>query len=138
MTIHLIKLCVGAETLEDLEAWQTRQMKTLPNPVHHTRMSPKRAEEVLAGGSIYWVIRNRICVRQRIVDIRTGPDETGRSMCELVFDPELIPVTPRPKKPFQGWRYFKTGDAPPDLNPGAKASDLPVALDTALKDAMVW
>ena len=138
MTIHLIKLCVGAESLEDLEAWQARQMKTLPNPVHHTRMSPKRAEEVLAGGSMYWVIRNRICVRQRIVDIRTGTDETGRSMCELVFDPELVPVAPRPKKPFPGWRYFKTGDAPPDLKPGAKASDLPVALDTALKDAMVW
>lgn len=138
MTIHLIKLCVGAENLEDLEAWQARQMKSIPNPVHHTRMSPKCAEELLAGGSMYWVIKNRICVRQRIVNIRTGPDETGRSMCELVFDPELIPVVTRPKKPFQGWRYLKAGDAPPDLKPGAKVSDLPVALDIALKDAMVW
>lgn len=138
MAIHLIKLCVGADSLADLEDWQTRLMQTLPNPVHHTRMTPKRREEILAGGSIYWVVKKVIRVRQRIVDIRTLPDETGRNYCELVFDPELIPVTPRRKKPFQGWRYFKPGDAPPDLNPGTKASDVPLALDAALKDAMVW
>ena len=138
MTIHLIKLCVGAENIADLEAWQAGLVETLPNPVHHTRMSPKRAEEILAGGSIYWVIKKMIRVRQRIVDIRAIQDEAGRAMCELVFDPELIPVTPRRKKPFQGWRYLKPGDAPPDLKPGAKASDVPVALDIALKEAMVW
>ncbi|MCI4644752.1 MAG: DUF1489 domain-containing protein [Hyphomonadaceae bacterium] len=138
MAIHLIKLCVGADSIADLEAWQQRLLKTLPNPVHHTRMTPKRGDELLAGGSIYWVIKKVIRVRQRIVDIRTVPDETGRNMCELVFDPELIPVVPRRKKPFQGWRYLKSGDAPPDLTPGAKASDVPVALDVALKEAMVW
>lgn len=138
MAIHMIKLCVGAESIRDLEVWQQRLMRDYPKPVHHTRMTPKRREELLAGGSIYWVIKKMIRVRQRIVDVQTLDDGAGRNMCELVFDPELIPVTPRRKKPFQGWRYLKVGDAPPDLVPGAKASDVPPDLDVALKEAMVW
>lgn len=138
MAIHIIKLCVGADSIEDLADWQTRLMTQYPQPFHETRMTPKRKDEVLAGGSIYWVIKRAIRVRQRIVDIRVKDDPTGRSYCELVFDPELVPVHPRRKRPFQGWRYLKAGDAPPDLTPGAKPSDLPVALDVALKDAMVW
>jgi len=138
MAIHMIKLCVGAETIGDLEAWQNKLLQTYPKPVHHTRMSPKRRDELLAGGSIYWVIRKVIRVRQRIVDIRTLDDGAGRPVCELVFDPELVPVTPRRKRPFQGWRYLKVADAPPDLTPGRKASDVPLDLDEALKAAMVW
>lgn len=138
MSVHMIKLCVGADSIDDLEAWQARLMQTAARPYHHTRMAPKQREALLAGGSIYWVIRRAIRVRQRIVDIRTLEDNSGRSFCELVFDPELIAVQPRRKRPFQGWRYLKPGDAPPDLDPGAKASDVPVALDLALKEAMVW
>lgn len=134
----MIKLCVGAETIRDLEVWQQRVMQSYPKPVHHTRMTPKRREDVLAGGSMYWVIKKVIRVRQRIIDIRTIDGGDGRSMCELVFDPELIPVQHRRKKPFQGWRYLKVGDAPADVNPGAKQSDLPTDLDFALKEAMVW
>jgi len=138
MAIHMIKLCVGAESIRDLEVWQQRVMRDYPKPVHHTRMTPKRREELLAGGSIFWVIKKMIRVRQRIIDVQTLDDGAGRNICELVFDPELIPVVPRRKKPFQGWRYLKTGDAPPDLMPGAKASDVPPDLDMALKEAMVW
>ena len=138
MAIHLIKLCVGAETIRDLEVWQQRVMRDYPKPVHHTRMTPKRRDEILAGGSIYWVIKKMIRVRQRIVDVRTLDDGGGRSMCELVFDPELIPLVPRRKKPFQGWRYFKPADAPPDLVAGAKQSDVPPDLDAALKAALEW
>ncbi|MEO0467404.1 MAG: DUF1489 domain-containing protein [Pseudomonadota bacterium] len=134
----MIKLCVGAETIRDLEVWQQRVMRDNPKPVHHTRMTPKRRDEILSGGSIYWVIKKMIRVRQRIVDIRTFDDGAGRSMCELVFDPELVALVPRRKKPFQGWRYLKPGDAPADLDPGAKASDVPHDLDEALKAAMVW
>ena len=81
MTIHRLKLSVGSETIEDLADWQTRQMQRIDNPVHHTRMSPKRAEEMLDGGSIYWVIKRAIRVRQRIIDIRAIKDEGGRWRC---------------------------------------------------------
>lgn len=138
MTIHMVKLCVGADDIDDLADWQTRQMKKIPNPVHHTRMAPKRAEEMLDGGSIYWVIKRAIRVRQRIIDIRSIKDEEGRDMCELVFDPELVRTYARPKRPFQGWRYLKPAEAPRDLKSGETAVDIPANLDAALKDAGVW
>jgi hypothetical protein len=138
MTIHMVKLCVGADDIDDLADWQKRLMKKLPNPVHHTRMAPKRAEEMLDGGSIYWVIKRAIRVRQRIIDIRTVADDDGKDMCELVFDPELIRTYAQPKRPFQGWRYLKPAEAPRDLKSGEAAVDLPPSLDAALKNAGVW
>lgn len=138
MTIHMVKLCVGADDIDDLADWQTRLMKTLPNPIHRTRMMPKKAEELLYGGSIYWVIRRAIRVRQRIIDIREVTGEDGRSMCELVFDPELVRTYAQAKRPFQGWRYLKPSDAPRDLKSGEAALDIPAELDTALKQAGVW
>lgn len=138
MTIHMVKLCVGADDIDDLADWQARLMKKLPAPVHHTRMIPKRAEEMLNGGSIYWVIKRAIRVRQRIVDIRTIKDEEGKDLCELVFDPELVRTYAQPKRPFQGWRYLKPEEAPRDLKSGAEAVDIPADLDAALKNAGVW
>ena len=138
MTIHLVKLCVGAETIEDLEVWQNRLLKSVPKPFHQTRMTPKKRDELLLGGSIYWVIKRAIRVRQRIIDIRTFPDETGRNICELVFDPELVQTYAQPKRPFQGWRYLKPSTAPRDLSSKEAAVDLPADIDAALKDAGVW
>ena len=138
MTIHIVKLCVGAETVDDLVAWQNRLMRTSDVPYHHTRMMPKRAEDVLAGGSIYWVIKRAIRVRQRITAINELADEEGRKFCELVFDPELHRTYAQPKRPFQGWRYLKPDAAPRDLSDGEIAVDIPIELDTALKDALVW
>ena len=138
MTIHMVKLCVGADDVADLENWQKRLLASYPAPFHQTRMSPKRAEELLDGGSIYWVVRRAIRVRQRIIDIREVPDEAGRSMCELVFDPELVRTYAQAKRPFQGWRYLKPSDAPRDLKSGERAVDIPPDLDAALKDAGVW
>jgi len=138
MTIHMVKLSVGSDTVEDLADWQTRQMQRLDNPVHHTRMSPKRAEELLDGGSIYWVIKRAIRVRQRIIDIRAIQDDEGRAMCELVFDLNLVRTYAQAKRPFQGWRYLKPGDAPRDLKTGDVALDIPPDLDAALKQAGVW
>ncbi len=138
MTIHMVKLCVGADDIDDLADWQARLLKKLPAPVHHTRMFPKRADEMLKGGSIYWVIKRAIRVRQRIIDIRTIKDEEGKDMCELVFDPELVRTYAQPKRPFQGWRYLKPEEAPRDLKSGAEAVDLPADLDAALKNAGVW
>lgn len=138
MTIHMVKLCVGADTIDDLVDWQDHLLKTLPNPVHHTRMMPKKAAEILRGGSIYWVIRRAIRVRQRIIDIREVDDREGKKMAELVFDPELVRTYAQAKRPFQGWRYLKPEDAPRDLKSGEAALDIPPDLDAALKQAGVW
>ncbi len=138
MTIHLIKLCVGVESVEDLAAHQLLQLERADNPVHRTRMMPKRADELLNGGSLYWVIRNSIRVRQKIVDVRQYKDAEGKGMCELVFSPDLVPTYAKPKRPFQGWRYLKSDNAPRDLNSGDTALDIPASLDEALKKAGVW
>lgn len=134
----MVKLCVGAEDVGDLEAWQKRLMTRLDAPVHHTRMVPKQLDQLLDGGSIYWVIKGVIQVRQAFTDIRVIDDSHGQRACELVFDPELIPVEPMRKRPFQGWRYLKPADAPADIKSGSKAEDIPADLHAKLKDAMVW
>jgi hypothetical protein len=91
-------------------------------------MVPKRAGEIVAGGgSIYWVIRRLVLVRQRITAIEPFTDEEGIERCKLVFDPELVPVRPVPRRPFQGWRYLEAADAPPDLA-GAASGDLSDAM----------
>ncbi len=136
MTIHMVKLCVGADDVDDLRNWQKRLMQTAPAPYHHTRMVPKRGDELSAGGSIYWVIRNVIQARQVITDVKEIEDRAGRRACELVFDPKIILVDPTPKRPFQGWRYLKPADAPADLKGGDV--DVPTALRSQLKEAMVW
>jgi hypothetical protein len=138
MTVHLVKLCVGADSVADLEAWQAHLMKRLDRPVHHTRMMPKKAKDLLDGGSIYWVIRRAIRVRQPILDIRRVEGADGRSLCELVFDPTLVAVRQVPRKPFQGWRYLTMTDAPPDLGEATGNRDVPPELDAALKAALVW
>ncbi|MEO0549195.1 MAG: DUF1489 domain-containing protein [Pseudomonadota bacterium] len=137
MTIHMMKLCVGADDVGDLINWQQRLMQDRPKPYHHTRMVPKRGSELADGGSIYWVIRNVVQVRQQIIEVKEITDRGGRKACELVFEPELHLVEPTPKRPFQGWRYLKPDDAPADL-PGDWNSDVPAALRAELKEAMVW
>lgn len=136
--IHMVKLCVGAEDVADLEAWQKRVMQSYPLPVHHTRMIPKRSEELANGGSIYWVIKGLIQVRQEIVEVKQITDRGGRKACELVFEPSLVPVEPTPKRPFQGWRYLKPTDAPKDLKVGSGAIEMPANLRADLREAMVW
>jgi len=117
MTVHLIKLAVGIESLSHLEQRQ-RQRLVEGGPGaqlrHLTRSTPRRAEEVLDGGSIYWVIRGAVRARQRIVAIDQAVNHKGEPRCALVFDPELIPVRARPHRAFQGWRYLEAADAPPD------------------------
>ena len=137
MTIHMVKLCVGADDIDDLENWQKRLMKQGHEPYHRTRMMPKQKQQLLDGGSIYWVIKGAIRVRQRIVDVREVAGE-AHTMCELVLAPELVRTYAKQKRPFQGWRYLKPGDAPRDLTSGEAAVDIPPDLDAALKQAGVW
>ncbi|WP_299347639.1 DUF1489 domain-containing protein, partial [uncultured Maritalea sp.] len=119
--IHLIKLSVGTTSIDELAAYRAALVQSgmgRPDGLawHRTRMMPKRAEELLAGGSIYWVFGGKIQCRQRIVGLEAGTDGEGRSFCDIVMDQELVPTVPQPKRPFQGWRYLKVDDAPKDIS----------------------
>lgn len=121
MALHLLKLCVGAESIRDLEEWieermnQRRRLGQPEEQFHTTRMVPKRIKEILDGGSLYWVIKGQISARQRLTDIRPFTDGEGIGRCHLVMEPVVVPVEPRPFRPFQGWRYLQAKDAPRDL-----------------------
>jgi hypothetical protein len=132
MTVHLIKLCVGVSEVQELADWQERRLRQTKRVYHVTRMAPKRAAEVLDGGSLYWVIRGLALVRQRIVAIEPFRDEDGIDRCKLVFDPALVLVRPQPRRAFQGWRYLDPKDAPPDLPRGRRSGDLPPRLRAEL------
>ena len=142
MPLHLIKLSVGTDSIEDLEEWiklkfaeQKKRGVKKPERFHTTRMVPKRVDELLDGGSIYWVIRGEILCRERILDIRPFVDKDGVGRCRLVLDPKCVPVRPRPYRAFQGWRYLKPADAPRDLDraaPGAR--DMPEDLRRELRN----
>ena len=136
-TVHLIKLSVGTENIDDLAAWQaTKRAQTADGlPRHVTRMWPKREAEIVNGGSIYWVIKGVIQCRQTVLrlDERIGQD--GIRRCAIVLDPEIIRTQSSLKRPFQGWRYLPVTDAPPDLPKGRAAEDpLPVELNRALAE----
>lgn len=130
MALHLIKLAAGADGVDELrrriERSVAANIKAGRGAVHahETRMHPRRREEILDGGSLYWVIRGVVLVRQRILGLETrkGADEIER--CAVMLDPELVPTAAQPRRAFQGWRYLKAEDAPPDLS-GAEASAPP-------------
>jgi hypothetical protein len=122
MTLHLIKLCVGADTVEDLAAWQASgradwPKKGAPDVAHLTSQIPKRADELTDGGALYWVIKGRIQVRQPLIRIEPAQGREGRKRCALVLSRELILTRPKPHRPFQGWRYLDDAQAPPDIGP---------------------
>jgi len=125
MTLHLVKLCVGAASIEDLAAWQegrivaARKRPGKARLVHTTFQTPKRQAELLDGGSLYWVIKGLIQVRQRLLGFDEGQKEDGSPCCLLVLDAPLVPVRPVPRRPFQGWRYLDAADAPADLTGAA-------------------
>jgi hypothetical protein len=129
VTLHLIKLAVGAKSVDDVRAWQASRAKAAPPLRHRTRNFPKRANEILDGGSIYWVINGVISVRQRIEDILEAKEKDGTRCTDLVLNPALVPVRGRLMKPFQGWRYLAAADAPPDEAAiGAASGELPEKL----------
>lgn len=137
MALHILKLCVGCESVEDLADWQAERARLLPDglPRHVTRMWPKRGDEVLDGGSIYWVIKGTVLVRQRILRLDPVEGEDGVTRCAFVLDPELVRTEPAPRRPFQGWRYLAPADAPRDLAPARAGDDaLPPDLAEALAE----
>ena len=143
MTIHMVKLAVGAETVDDMRDWQSRQMQFRPRqgrparPACQTRMTPKQVDDLIAGGSLYWVIKGMVLMRNTILGVETLTDREGRAYCEIDLDPGIVLVEPTPRKAFQGWRYLKPEEAPVDLDSTA-AADLPVRLARELREAGVW
>jgi hypothetical protein len=135
--INLIKLSVGTESVEDLLTWQNsrRDASGDPHPRHVTRMWPKREDELVNGGSIYWVIKGVVQARQKILKLEEVTRADGIRRCALVFDPEIIRVENALKRPFQGWRYLKPEEAPSDLAKARSSEDaLPPKLSAALAE----
>ena len=125
MPLHLLKLCVGVSEIEELESWVKDAKAGRDTLDHVTRMFPKRREEILAGGSLYWVIRGMILCRQPIAALEEITGADGIARCRIAFKPQIIPVRPVPKRAFQGWRYLEEADAPPDLPKLAKVEGMP-------------
>ena len=137
MTLHLIKLAVGAESPESMTAYQSARAipmagrRVVPVP---TRMRPKREADLLNGGSLFWVIRGEIRVRQALVALDGAMDGDGRAFCRILVDSALVPVRPRSQRPFQGWRYLTAEQAPVDMVAGADGDgDLPPDLARELR-----
>lgn len=137
--LHLLKLSVGTESVDSLREWQQgrsaarRKLGQDPRPRHVTRMWPKRADELLDGGSVFWVIKGLVLARQPIEELQEVIGEDGIRRCAIIMSPEIIHVETRPKRPFQGWRYLAAKDAPPDLrNQNPDAVSLPPELALAL------
>lgn len=125
MTLNLVKLCVGVTTVDELAAWQTKHRRRrskdgIDCAYHRTFQTPKRQAELLEGGSLYWVIRGVILVRQKLIGFEDGAKDDGSSCCNLMLDPKLVLVRPTPRRAFQGWRYLDAADAPADIKSGKK------------------
>ena len=140
MALHLLKLCVGADSIDDLREWVAERSLIAiaaglePSSTHTTRMVPKRADELVDGGSLYWVIKGQVQARQRLLDLKTFTGGDGITRCELVLGPEVVETTLQPRRAFQGWRYLKEEDAPRDLKALGDAADLPLDLRRELAD----
>ncbi len=135
MTVHLIKLCVGIESMDHLARVQAQRRKGAQLGRHFTRNTPRRRAELLDGGSIYWVIRGFVMVRQAISGVERMADGDGRLRCALLLDPRLVRTVPRAHRPFQGWRYLEADAAPPDAGPRSPGKGgIPAELAAELED----
>ena len=133
--LHLIKLSVGTEDVEDLAAWQARRLAKSGRVFHTTRMTPRRAAELIDGGSIYWVIKGYVLARQRLLAIEPAVNEEGRPCNHLILEPKLVRTVPRAHRAFQGWRYLDSEDAPPDLEAASgELADMPPEMAAELRE----
>jgi len=124
VSLNLVKLCVGASSIEDLACWQAERLaeqtaRGAPRIFHATFQMPKRQGELLDGGSLYWVIKGVILVRQALIGFDHGHKEDGSPCCLILLDPDLVAVRPVPRRAFQGWRYLAAEETPRDVAAGA-------------------
>ena len=114
MTVHLKKLCVGAKDVDELFRRQIFIREKYDETVHITRMHPKRYEELIDGGSIYWIFKGYIRARQNILNMSRYIGEDKINRCKILLSEEIMLTTPKKSRPFQGWRYLKNNDIPKD------------------------
>ena len=136
MALHIIKLCVGVDSVDGLRAWRKQQRRLGRSCVVHTRQTPKRCDDVLDGGSLYWVIKGVVRCRQAIEGIDSF-DDGPKTRCEIRLDDTLILTEPLPRRAFQGWRYLDANEAPADLDPRIGA-DLPSDFAAQLRAMGAW
>ena len=141
MTVHLVKLCVGIDNVDELAGWQAQRLAQArargeaPVLRHVTRSTPRRADELADGGSMFWVIRGHVRVRQMVTAVEPTVNAKGLAACSLILAPKLVRVVPRPHRAFQGWRYLETGDAPPDAREDTTGiDDLPDGMAEELRE----
>ena len=137
MTVHLKKLSVGSQSLDNLRDWQALRLAQTGRLVHVTRNRPRRADELLDGGSIYWIIKGVVTARQAIIDLAEAQRADGTPACGIVLSPEIIQVAPTKMRIFQGWRYLEVKDAPPDIG-ADDTGDMPAELAAELRDLGIF
>ncbi|MGB8843863.1 MAG: DUF1489 domain-containing protein [Aliidongia sp.] len=135
MPLHLLKMCVGCDSVEDLRSWQENRRLRGEALSHRTRNMPRRAAEILEGGSIYWIVKGEVRVRQRIIALDAGVDGEGTRFCLIRLDPLLIETVRQTRRPMQGWRYLEAADAPADRDPGHRddADAMPAQMQKELR-----
>jgi hypothetical protein len=136
MPLHMIKLCVGCDTVEELIAWRRARSGAGEPWILRTRQTPRRAPELLDGGSLYRVFKGVILCRQRILAVDTVGEGVA-ARCQVTLQEEVVRVAPAPRRAFQGWRYLDPTDAPPDLAQ-AGLGDVPADLARRLREAGAW
>jgi hypothetical protein len=137
VALNLIKLCVGADTPEDLRDWRAARKAAGHRLFVHTRQTPKRAAEIVDGGSLYWVFKGVILIRQTVLAIDTVGEGVAKR-CEIFLDEPLIPTAQQPRRAFQGWRYLDPKDAPADLAALTAGGDMPADLARRLREIGAW
>jgi hypothetical protein len=120
MPLHMLKMCVGCDSVDDLREWQDNRVLRGEGLFHRTRNMPKRAAEILAGGSLYWIVKGEVRVHQRITALDPGVDGEGTRFCLIRLDPLLVETVRQVRRPMQGWRYLEEADAPGDRDPRHK------------------
>jgi hypothetical protein len=136
MPLHLIKLCVGCDTVAELAEWHAAERAGQPW-ILRTRQTPKRAAELVEGGSVFRVFKGQVLCRQRILAVDTVGEGPAKR-CEITLDPQIMLVAPLPRRPFQGWRYFEDKDAPQDLGRHGEAASAPQELVGKLRELGLW
>lgn len=141
MTVHLVKMAVGVDSLDHLAQLQKQRRAKLKAErgkamlIHKTRNMPKREAEIVKTGSIYWIVKGFIRVRQRILGFEKGIGREGKPFCEIRLEPKLVRTVPLPHKPMQGWRYLEDADKPADLTgKAAEAEEMPAEMMLKLRE----
>ena len=137
MTVHLKKLSVGSASVDGLRALQAQRLANVGRLIHITRNRPRRVEELLNGGSIYWIIKGVMTARQAIVDFVEAERADGSPACGIVLSPEIVTVVPTRMRIFQGWRYLEVGEAPIDIGED-KHGNMPSELVAELRDLGIF